>query len=383
MTHQSYRLVSLDGVRGVAAVVVLLHHAALIVPSLASVYHPGAPSTGLAGILAYTPLHLAWAGGEAVFLFFILSGLVLALPATRREIEWARYYPSRLIRLYLPVIAAIAFTVLTIVIVSRDGQSASQWLEVHPKSYTAVGIIADATLLDGVSGTVTPLWSLKWEVLFSILLPVYVAVAKRINPALVMAGSLVLLALGSTVQSGVLMYLPMFAIGVALAHGWSRISRWAEAVNGSRIGWMAWGGMLIVSATLALSTWMLNPLRLGIGALTLPLIVVGVVGLILVAAFSPLAQWILSSRPFVWLGTLSFSLYLTHEPIVVAFGYLLPTHPKLAALFAVCCAFPLAWLFHKLVEKPSHRLAQQIAGREAPVLRRDPRNETLARQPKP
>ena len=67
MAHQSYRLVSLDGVRGVAAVVVLLHHAALIVPSLASVYYPGAPSTGLAGILAHTPLHLAWAGGEAVF----------------------------------------------------------------------------------------------------------------------------------------------------------------------------------------------------------------------------------------------------------------------------------------------------------------------------
>jgi peptidoglycan/LPS O-acetylase OafA/YrhL len=307
LTRQSYRLVSLDGLRGLAAVVVLVHHAALIVPSLASVYFPGAPVTGLASILAYTPLHLAWAGGEAVFLFFVLSGLVLALPATRGELDWARYYPSRLTRLYLPVVAAIAFTALTIVIVSRDGHSASQWLEVHPKSYTAGGMIADATLLDGTSGVVTPLWSLKWEVLFSVLLPVYVAVGRRINPALVMAGSLVLLALGSTVQSGVLMYLPMFAIGVALAHAWSRISRWAEAINGSRMGWMAWGALLIVSAILTLSTWMFNPLRLGIGALTLPLILVGVVGLILVAAFSPLARWTLSSRPFVWLGTLSFS----------------------------------------------------------------------------
>ncbi|TFD73265.1 acyltransferase [Cryobacterium fucosi] len=219
--------------------------------------------------------------------------------------------------------------------------------------------------------------------LFSVLLPVYVAVARKINPALVMADSLVLLALGSTVQSGVLMYLPMFAIGVALAHAWPRLSSWAAAINGSRLGWMAWGAALIVSATLTLSTWMLNPLNLGLGALTLPLILVGVVGLIPVSAFSPLARWMLSSRPLVWLGTLSFSLYLTHEPIVVAFGHLLPTHPKLAAVLAVCCAFPLAWVFHKTVEKPSHRLAQRVAGRKSPALESDTRNETLDSRPKP
>ena len=371
MTRHSYRLVSLDGLRGLAAVVVLVHHAALIIPSLAGVYFPGPLATGLAGILAYTPLHLAWAGGEAVFLFFVLSGLVLALPATRGELNWARYYPSRLIRLYLPVIAAIMFTALTIIAVSRDGQSASQWLEMHPKSYSVSGIVADATLLDGTSGTMTPLWSLKWEIWFSVLLPVYVAVASKVSPALVLAGSLLLLAFGSTVQSGVLMYLPMFAIGVALAHAWPRISRWAAAVNGSRIGWMAWGGMLIASVTLALSTWMFNPLLVGMGAVTLPLILVGVVGIVLLAAFSPLAQWMLSWRPFAWLGTLSFSLYLTHEPIVVAFGFLLPTHPKLAAVFAISCAFPLAWLFHKLVERPSHRLAQKIGRQGAPLIEKD------------
>ena len=368
MTRHSYRLVSLDGLRGLAAVVVLVHHAALIVPSLAGVYFPGPPATGLAGILAYTPLHLAWAGGEAVFLFFVLSGLVLALPATRGELDWARYYPSRLARLYLPVLAAIAFTALSIVVVSRDGQSASQWLEMHPKSYTVSGMVADATLLDGVSGTVTPLWSLKWEVLFSVLLPIYVAIARMISPALVMASSLVLLAVGSTFQSGVLMYLPMFAIGVALAHVWPHVSAWAEAVNGSRLGWMAWGGILIASATLTLSTWMFNPLRLGLGALTMPLILIGVLGIILLAAFSPFARWMLSRRIFVWLGTLSFSLYLTHEPIVVAFGFLLPMHPQLAAVGCVCCAFPLAWLFHKFVERPSHRFAQRVGTHRSSAL---------------
>ena len=29
-------------------------------------------------VMTYTPLHLLWAGGEAVFVFFVLSGYVLA-----------------------------------------------------------------------------------------------------------------------------------------------------------------------------------------------------------------------------------------------------------------------------------------------------------------
>lgn len=36
-------------------------------------------------------LYLAWAGPQAVFLFFVLSGLVLALPATDRPVHWRAY----------------------------------------------------------------------------------------------------------------------------------------------------------------------------------------------------------------------------------------------------------------------------------------------------
>lgn len=60
--------------------------------------------------LAFTPVHLVWAGTEAVLVFFVLSGFVLAgpLPQRARRDRWATWYASRLVRLYLPVWASLA-----------------------------------------------------------------------------------------------------------------------------------------------------------------------------------------------------------------------------------------------------------------------------------
>jgi hypothetical protein len=83
MDKPSGRLPSLDGLRGVAALIVVVHHTLLTVPSLSVAYFldgPAAVRGSKAWWLSWTPLHLIWAGGEAVIVFFVLSGFVLALP---------------------------------------------------------------------------------------------------------------------------------------------------------------------------------------------------------------------------------------------------------------------------------------------------------------
>src|SRR6185312_1226739 len=101
------RVRSLDGLRGLAALIVVEHHALLAtVPWLAGPYGPGPlPTRGsLDWLLVYTPLHIFWAGQEFVVVFFVLSGFVLSLPIARGgRLRIASYYPARLIRLYLPV----------------------------------------------------------------------------------------------------------------------------------------------------------------------------------------------------------------------------------------------------------------------------------------
>ncbi|MDA4895261.1 acyltransferase family protein, partial [Streptomyces sp. MS2A] len=105
------RITGLDGLRGVAALVVLLYHASLVArPWL----DPAAWTT-----LTETPLKLLLAGTESVLIFFVLSGIVVALPALRGGFDWARYYPARLLRLYVPVAAALLFAAALIVLLPR------------------------------------------------------------------------------------------------------------------------------------------------------------------------------------------------------------------------------------------------------------------------
>ena len=175
------RVRSLDGLRGLAALIVVFHHALLTSPTLARVNYGTPPGTvhGIHWLLSYTPLHLLWAGPEAVFVFFVLSGFVLFLPTESVRFRWAPYYPRRLLRLYLPVIGSVLFAWLSVILVPpRVINGASLWLDHHHLHVGLGRVLHDMALLGGVSLLNGPLWSLKWEVLFSVLLPVYVIVAR-------------------------------------------------------------------------------------------------------------------------------------------------------------------------------------------------------------
>src|SRR3954470_23660048 len=107
--RRSNRLPSLDGLRGLAALVVVVHHCALTVPALAAQMF-GPDNSSPAWWLAWTPAYLLWAGREAVLVFFVLSGFVLSLPRLSggKSGRWASYYRKRMVRLYVPVVAAVA-----------------------------------------------------------------------------------------------------------------------------------------------------------------------------------------------------------------------------------------------------------------------------------
>jgi peptidoglycan/LPS O-acetylase OafA/YrhL len=79
------RLRSLDGLRGVAAIVVVAYHSLLISPSLAEIVvnnQPAEPGS-FWDLLLHSPLRILIAGNEAVIVFFVLSGLVLTLQVRR------------------------------------------------------------------------------------------------------------------------------------------------------------------------------------------------------------------------------------------------------------------------------------------------------------
>ncbi|WP_297409531.1 acyltransferase [Naasia sp.] len=370
------RLRSLDGLRGVAAVVVVLHHSLLTAPTLADAYFtPGQnqPVLSPAWLLSYTPLHLFWAGGEAVFLFFVLSGMVLVLPVLQNaRFDWFSYYPRRVVRLYGPVAGAVALGLLTFLIVPRfDDRELGDWVIARPDSYDLHRVLKDLVLINGTSGAVSPLWSLKWEVLFSLLLPLYAlfAMVGRRFVAVKAAVLLAMLLIGQFYSEAVF-YLTMFAIGGLLAAHWrdlaGSLSRFAGAHR-----WF-WPLALVSGLLLTSVRWLAVGFGLPdhVAGKQIWIAVVGVTLLVLCAGMWPPLVRALESRLAQWLGVLSFSLYLVHEPIVLATRFAfarLDVPSPVSMLVAIPIAFGVAVLFSKLVEKPFHAFSR-IAGRRAEAL---------------
>lgn len=360
------RLTSLDGLRGLAALLVLVHHSLLTMSGFSAVYW-GVPEPWFVTPFAHTPLHLVWAGGEAVLVFFVLSGVVLTLPATRGDgISWRAYYPSRLLRLYIPVVAAALFAVLCATIWPRSvGEGYSDWVRAHGEPITPLTVIRDMVLVDGASWLNSPLWSLRWEVVFSLLLPVYVWIALRCGRwwPVVALGLGAVSATGAAVGSDAMRYLPYFGFGALVAVNISGIVRSAERLFSRTRGVLAEVGLGTAAALLITFSWWGPPLTGSVGtALRAVPVIIGVVLVVLLAIGSPGARRLLSTRALTRLGTVSFSLYLTHEPIIVSFAVLTPPDQSwIAPLVALPVCFVVAWLFWVSVERPSHRLARAVA----------------------
>jgi peptidoglycan/LPS O-acetylase OafA/YrhL len=366
------RLTALDRHRGVAAMAVVLSHILGTTPAFID------PVSGsVAWWLSYTPISLLWNGKEAVIVFFVLSGFVLSRPfLSGTSPSWRAYYPRRLIRLYLPLWGALLFTVVMTGLVSRHGMvGSSLWTNGHVNR--TGGYIGQDALLPHIGDTVDgPLWSLRWEVLFSLALPLYVVVARsfrtsRLTRALVVIG---VLALGivdikthSIGLSDTILYLPMFGVGVLMAAYETPLLRAGRFVV-DRSKWLL-AGVAAVAVVLADSSVEVYTLRSHYPGAMMTLChgagVVGAAMLIWLVLSWARLEHVLDRRSTQWVGKRSFSLYLTHEPVLVALALLLGGHPDVGVMLAV--GIPAALLvaagFYVGVERPSHLLANAVGQR--------------------
>lgn len=369
------RLKALDGLRGIAACMVVLGHTRLIV--LQNYDSPAFHAPGIEQALNA----LGTLGSTAVWLFFVLSGLVLArMFINRPSLNYGRYTIQRLVRLYVPVWGAVALTFLSMLLISRQVDGLGPWLTNRTREIDPSRYFMDLTLIGGVGGNDTPLWSLRWEVLFSLLLIVYLHVATRIHSLVTAAACIALSAIGGHIQNEMLLYMPMFGVGVAVAVGWERLNRIRHRVVATvpRLHHPAALAILAALILIQFIPWYFGALHVPASVqdlLTTGLRMVSVSGIVVLVALASSLRWLFANRVMLWLGMISYSLYLVHEIVLLAFVY--PTHANLLALtVAVCLAFPAAWLFYRLVEKPSHVLSRRAGQTDA--LRPRARTEAVA-----
>lgn len=338
---------------------VVFHHSVLTFPGLAGVQYGGPAAGAWQELWSYTPLRMLWAGPEAVVLFFVLSGFVLSGPVARSaRFAWRRYYPSRLVRLYLPVSVALGFAVLAHQVTSRLGTPEGLWLMARDRSPTTQRVVEDLVLLHGNSGVLSPLWSLRWEIWFSLLLPGFALLLRGRTPG-VFAAVLSLLASAFGVYAGApaLIYLPVFAVGV-LTFRW-----YATRADSLHLRERQGALVLLGCAVLFSARWLAEPFSTGrlTEAVLFPTVVIGATGMMVLALVWPPAIRVLSRPASQALGAVSFSLYLVHEPIVILSARLNGGATPMTFVVGVAGSLVAAWCFLSLVERPSHRLARRIS----------------------
>jgi peptidoglycan/LPS O-acetylase OafA/YrhL len=392
---------------------VLLHHLSMTIPAVSDGYDSAKNLTlfSPAWWLVASPLKIFVAGPEFVLVFFVLSGFVLTLsplarltqnraaassaasesqaserqttqdpPRSPRRYDWVSYYPRRIVRLGVPVVASMVLAVAIITTLPHPAAAAAgSWLQRQSSPDVSFSNLLSETLLivdPSRPGVNPPLWSLTWEMWFSILLPVavFIALWTRRFPMLWAIAFCGVSMFGYIEHNTAATFLPAFALGALLGANAERIhdavDRWRNRTGFKPI----WAAIAIAGPMLSISFWMLRPLLNGTGAdIALAMRVPGAVLMVGTVAFWPAAARVFDAKPLAGLGRISFSVYLVHSPFVVAFGLMFTGAMWwVGALSSVAATAVLALLMYGLVEKPSQRLASWLGARVSATLANRP-----------
>jgi peptidoglycan/LPS O-acetylase OafA/YrhL len=361
--NRAGRIFELDGVRGLAAVSVMCWHWLLTIPGNAGHAVNGPLTHGMNWLYA-TPLVDLVAGGPMVILFFVLSGMVLALPRfTGRNVSYGRYLLSRAVRLYPVAWAATALSSVVLLLHTHPQPSVSAWLNaLLAKSLSSSGIVHFVVLIlpFDPARLDPPLWSLEHELRVSILLPLLVILVQRVHWRHILPLGILLILAGSILGGGLsLAWTPVavgcFLIGVLLArHREATNQRWARMSKRSR-----W----IVAFAALLSFWIPTRMTGGVS----PLLVANLVPAFGAAAIIVIAQGRgvqrrLRARLPAWLGRISYSLYVVHMVVLLMLIGLRPAGvpPMALAPAGIALSLVLATMMERQIERPALALRSRL-----------------------
>ncbi len=318
------RLSELDALRGIAAAMVVVFHYTWRYP----IEFPGAPTV---------PWRFFW-GQFGVDLFFAISGFVIFMTLDRTR-QAADFVVSRFARLFPPYWAAI---ILTTLVVHLAGETHLMRAPADVAlNFTMLQSFLYRDMVDGVY------WSLAVELAFyGLMLGLWqLRLLDRIETILLgWIGLKILWWLVPNLPTRIGMvlivdYIPLFAVGLLAYRVRAGKRRWAQQVPVWLLGLAA---TVIARPDNGLS-WVF------------PFAIYLTVSAVFVAMVEGRLS-LLNQRALLWLGAISYPLYLTHQHI----GFAILHHLGLAGLspwagvfVTTAFALALAEMLRRVVEQPS------------------------------
>jgi peptidoglycan/LPS O-acetylase OafA/YrhL len=343
------RLAYLDGIRALCAIYVVLEH--LVLTQRSSIRLVNSVLDG---------------GDLPVGIFIVLSGYSLTIASHRRTYPYWDYMRRRAWRILPPYFAALVISVILILTVIGT-KTGTHWDSVLPLSWKGAGI--NAVLLQDFIKWRSPnhvFWSIavEWHLYF--VFPLFLSLRRRVGEWVLIVVAVIGSALlwsfwgGAAFLGFAPQFLVLFLLGIAAAdathRGGTGIIDRLTATLGT--------GFFIVCVAIGEVLFR----RFPNGYLADVIFGVGIsVLLIALAKSSPrhVTRRLLESKALVWVGFFSYSLYLTHAPLIqIVWQYVVrPRHLGPNSAFVVTTVLGLAvsilaaFLFHLLFERPflNHR----------------------------
>ena len=346
----------LEAFRGVAACVVAVHH------TIGSFNLACAP---LLGMLA----HL-FNGYAAVLIFFVLSGYVLglSLDVVSSDDRWKNYLKfiaRRLFRIYPAYLFSLVVIMLYLAFFHRPFVHSAatswfnSWYQSAPTFRHAWGIL---TFKDNSLNNVV--WTLRYELLCSSLLPPFHWLSRRLSPFCNFLVFCAIAGIFPLLGSGFAKYFHLFYLGLLIPVAMKSFrfqqlleSRWRDIA------------MLIFTAGALLAG---NELWMRPGLRVISDIFAWLLVLTVAADGSPLFHRFLAPRVVRFYGRISYSFYLLHFVVmyVIAKQLFFKLDGEFVTgnaywlsfvllIFSFGGATPLAWLSWKWIEVPVNKLGKR------------------------
>lgn len=373
--HNKPRIRTLDSLRGFAALSVVFGH----------LLEGRFPATWLNvpffNILTY--------GHGAVIFFFVLSGYVLVHQyGSNPSYTYGKFIVQRVIRIYVPYFAALLLALVLFLLCEHNHYEQAWLSKVWPIPLTPKLFVEHVLLIGNfdTDALLAPMWSLVHEMRVSFLFPLLLFIL-RLKPLKAFIGGVLLfcVAFGSialhideplgyyNAYTYTLYYLVVFLAGGAVAiYQQPMVARYNKLTPVYKV--------LIVVAALLLYNYaniifplFFTPAQMPLSlyhygtSITEDAIITLTSCIFIIAAISVAGKKsIIEQKLPVFLGKISFSLYLVHTPVAAFIYYSLYGKMATALIIAICfiAAIVVAVLFNKYIEVTSMKFIKRVLLKE-------------------
>jgi len=386
------RIPHLDGLRGFLALTIFVYHfiycfSPYFITGGVSIEQLLSGRTTIYSVFAFTPLNLLYNSGLAVDFFFVLSGYVLSFTYfLKQDLQIIQQNTiKRYFRLAIPVLALclLVWICHRLNLIYRDpiprNDFNSGWLQGLMPDYLSFLEVLRFSLLNvfgGDSRYCSVLWTMHIELVGSLLVFVVLLTTHKISSKRKKLTVFILFFIINVFWNDILY--SSFILGMIICFLQINSKKYL-AVAGSAYTkiFLLLTGLYLASFPFIKDGTILNKTIYGIifikniANLQEHYYILASCLLLMLILNSEKIKYFFSSKPFTFLGKISFGLYLIHLPLIFVIStriyrffykyFFDAVNIPLTFVISLVCLFAFSWLFYRFIDYYAIKWASQIA----------------------